>query len=99
LRRLACLAHGIADVTYELDVLGDPAALDKDDAKDTLVHLIQLADEFDNGSEFDLEVDHPELINGASGLGITATLALYRRWAQEVLTMFAVHPVPASLMS
>jgi hypothetical protein len=99
MRRLACLAHGIADVTYELDVLGDLAALDKDDAKDTLVHFIQLADEFDNGSDFDLEVDHPELINGASGLGTTATLALYRRWAQEVLNTFVAHPVPASLMS
>jgi len=41
---------------------------------------------------FDLEVDHPELINGASGLGITATLALYRRWAQEVLNTFTAHP-------
>jgi hypothetical protein len=99
MRRLACLAHGIADVPYELDVLGDLAALDNDDAKDTVVHFIQLADEFDSGSDFDLEVDHPELINGASGLGITATLALYRRWAQEVLATFAAHPVPASLMS
>jgi 7-cyano-7-deazaguanine synthase in queuosine biosynthesis len=99
MRRLACLAHGIPDVTYELDILGDLSALDKDDAKDTLVHFIQLADEFDNGSDFDLEVDHPELINGASGLGISATLALYRRWAQEVLNTFGAHPVPASLMS
>jgi 7-cyano-7-deazaguanine synthase in queuosine biosynthesis len=99
MRRLACLDHGIADVKYELDVLADPASLNKEDAKDTLVHFVQLADEFDTRSDFDLEVDHPELINGASGLGTIATLALYRRWAGEVLAAFTAHPVPASLMS
>ena len=99
MRRLACLAHGVDDVDYELDVLGDLTALDKDDAKDTLVHFIQLADEFNTSTDFDLEMDHPELINGASGLGLTGTLALYQRWAKEVLTTFAAHPVPSSLMA
>ena len=99
MRRLACLAHGIDDVDYELDVLGDLTALDKNDAKDALVHFIQLADEFNTSTEFDLEMDHPELINGASGLGLTGTLVLYQRWAQEVLTTFAAHPVPSSLMA
>jgi 7-cyano-7-deazaguanine synthase in queuosine biosynthesis len=98
MRRLACLKHGIKDVNYDLDVLSDAAALDKPDAKDTLVHFIQLADEFDSKSDFDLEIDHPDLINGASGLGVSATLALYRRWGQEVLATFATHPVPASLL-
>ena len=75
MRRLACLAHGVDDVDYELDVLGDLTALDKDDAKDTLVHFIQLADEFNTRTDFDLEMDHPEFINGASGLGLAGTLA------------------------
>jgi hypothetical protein len=99
LRRVACLQHGVDDVNYELDVLGDFAALDKDDAKDTLVHFVQLAEEFRDGGDFDLELDHPDLINGASGLGVGETIDLYRRWADEILTTFAKHPVPRTLMS
>lgn len=99
LRRVACLEHNVDDVDYELDVLSDPAALDKDDAKDTLVHFIQMAEEFHDGDDFDLELDHADLINGASGRGVSDTIALYRRWASEVLTTFADYPVPTSLMS
>jgi 7-cyano-7-deazaguanine synthase in queuosine biosynthesis len=99
LRRIACLQHSIDDVDYELDVLNDLAALDKDDAKDTLVHFIQLAEEFRDADDFDLEFDHADLINGASGLGVAETIALYRRWADEVLTTFARFPVPRTLMS
>ena len=71
---VACLQHGVDDVDYELDVLGDFAALDKDDAKDTLVHFVQLAEEFRDGDDFDLELDHADLINGASGLGVGETI-------------------------
>lgn len=99
LRRVACLQHGVDDVNYELDVLGDFAALDKDDAKDTLVHFVQLAEEFRDGDDFDLELDHADLINGASGLGVGETIDLYRRWADEILTTFAKHPIPRTLMS
>ncbi len=99
LRRVACLQHAIVDVDYDVDVLTDSAALDKDEAKDTLVHFIQLAQEFRDGDDFDLELDHADLINGASGLGINQTIALYRRWADEILTTFDKHPVPRTLMS
>lgn len=99
LRRVACLQHGIDDVHYALDVLGDPAALDNADAKDTLVHFIQLAEEFRDSDDFDLEIDHADLIGGASGLGIADTIAVYRRWADEILTTFGAHPVPRTLMS
>ena len=83
LRRVACLKHGIDDVDYALDVLSDFAALDNDDAKDTLVRFIQLAEEFRDGNDFDLEFDHADLIGGASGLGVAETIALYRRWADR----------------
>ena len=98
LRRVACLSHDIPDVAYDLDVLDDHAALDKPDAKDTLLHFIEMAQEFRDADDFDLELDHPDLINGASGLGVSETIALYRRWAGEVLTTFSAHPVPKGLM-
>lgn len=99
MRRVACLQHQVDDVRYDLDVLGDDASLDRLDAKDTLVHFIEMADEFRQGDDFDLELDHPDLINGASGIGVAGTLALYRRWADEVLTTFAAYPVPSGLMT
>jgi hypothetical protein len=99
MRRVACLQHGIDDVDYDLDVFADEAALDKPDAKDTLVHFVETAEEFRDGDDFNLELDSPDLINGASGIGVAETLALYRRWADEVLTTFASYPVPKGLMS
>ena len=52
-----------------------------------------------DGDDFDLELDHADLINGASGLGIEQTIARYRGWADEILTTFGKHPVPRTLMS
>jgi hypothetical protein len=98
-RRLACLIHAIPDVAYELDVLDDTQALDRDDALDTLTHFIMTAEEFRDEDDFELLMSHAELLGGAFAPGADATLALYRRWAGEVLAVLEAHPVPRSLMS
>jgi hypothetical protein len=98
-RRLACLTHAIPDVEYELDVLGDSAALERDDALDTLTHFIMTAEAFRDEDDFELLMSHSELLGGAFAPGADAALALYRRWADEVLTVLEAHTVPRSLMS
>lgn len=98
-RRLASLTHSIPDVAYEVDVLNDRDALERDDALDTLTHMIMTAEAFRDEDDFELLMSHAEILGGAFAPGADAALALYRRWAGEVLSVLEAHPVPRSLMS
>ncbi|MGO9762689.1 MAG: 7-cyano-7-deazaguanine synthase [Solirubrobacteraceae bacterium] len=99
MRRISCLVHNVEDVTYELDVLNDAPTMDKADAKDTLTHFIEVAQDFRELDDFDLELTYPDLINGASAMSIAETIAMYRRWADQVLDTLVGYPVPRSLMT
>jgi hypothetical protein len=43
----------VDDVTYDEDLFQDEAALVRDDAKDALTHLVELAEEFRDADDAD----------------------------------------------
>jgi 7-cyano-7-deazaguanine synthase in queuosine biosynthesis len=98
-RRISSLAHDIPDAEYELDVFNDAAALDKDDAKDALTHLIELAETFRDEEDADLELDYPELLGGGRALTLRDTTAMYRRWSEQALGVLGRYPVPSRFIS
>jgi 7-cyano-7-deazaguanine synthase in queuosine biosynthesis len=99
IRRISCTAHGVPDADYDEDVFTDAAALSRDDAKDALTHLIQLAEEFRDGDDDDLELDYPELLGGGVALSLSDAIAMYKRWADQALGVLSEQPVPRGFIS
>ena len=97
LRRISCERHGVPDVPYDHDVFDDPAALNDDKARDNLTHFISLVEDLGELDDVTMEIEYPELINGAPALTLAQTIDLHRRWADEASTVLFAHPVPLSL--
>lgn len=100
-RRLAMLAADLPDEAYGLDVLGRPQDYLGTDAYGNLVDLLGLCGDYLALSDVDLLRRSPELIDcAASGVSLTETVALYRRFAEEVCQVVRTHfPTAAPLIS
>jgi 7-cyano-7-deazaguanine synthase in queuosine biosynthesis len=97
LRRVSCERHAVPDVAYDHDVFDDPAALNDDRARDNLTHFISLIEDLKELDDVAMEIEYPELINGAPALTLSQTIDLHRRWADEASSVLFAHPVPVSL--
>ncbi len=97
MRRISCEHHGIQDVDYDHDVFDDYAALSDDKARDNLTHFISLIEDLSEMDDVTMEVEYPELLNGAPALTLTQTIDLHRRWASEASAVLFSHAVPSSL--
>lgn len=98
LRRIACESHGLTDVPYAHDLLGDPEALNDPIARDNLVHMLVQLHDLQDLDELVLQFEYPELLNCAPQLTLAEAIELHRRWAQQALGIFQAHPVPMSLV-
>jgi 7-cyano-7-deazaguanine synthase in queuosine biosynthesis len=99
IRRISCVVHGVPDVVYDEDVFTDRAALSRDDAKDALTHLIELAEDFRDSDDTNLALDYPELLGGGLGLTLNDAIAMYRRWSRQALDLLGQEPVPAEFIT
>jgi len=97
MRRISFLLAGVDDAVYTTDIFSDPAALERDSAADNLVHLVRLIQEIEAGSDLELQLSYPELLNGGSALSVDDTLDLYRRWAGQAASILFQHPIPNSV--
>jgi 7-cyano-7-deazaguanine synthase in queuosine biosynthesis len=97
LRRISCEHHSVTDVPYDHDVFDDPAALGDEKARDNLTHFISLVQDLAELDDVSMEIEYPELINGAPALTLAQTIDLHRRWAHEACAVLFAHPVPVSL--
>jgi 7-cyano-7-deazaguanine synthase in queuosine biosynthesis len=97
LRRISCESHGVADVAYDHDVFDDHSAINDDKARDNLTHFISLVEDLSELDDVTMEIDYPELINGAPAMTLRQTIDLHRRWAGEASAVLFSHPVPAGL--
>lgn len=97
LRRISCERHSVTDVPYDHDIFDNPAALGDEKARDNLTHFISLVQDLAELDDVSMEIEYPELINGAPALTLAQTIDLHRRWASEASAVLFAHPVPVSL--
>ncbi len=97
IRKISFEWNSLVDVEHAADPFIDAAVMDSDFARDNLTHLVRLVEEIRVSSDLQLQLDYPELLNGARQLDPPATIDLHRRWASQAETILYSHPVPDSL--
>jgi 7-cyano-7-deazaguanine synthase in queuosine biosynthesis len=100
LRRIALLASGLPDEAYMMDVLGSPEQYRGTDAYGNLVDLLTQTAEMFARTDFELLVEHPQLLDlESSGLSVMDTVKTLRRHAAEVQHVVLSHfPASAALL-
>jgi hypothetical protein len=100
LRRISMLAAGLPDEAYEIDLLADPEVYRGTEAYDNLIDLLTQAVRVSSGTDEQLLVQWPQLLDLASaGVSVEDALAMYRRYAEEVWRVTREHfPAVALLM-
>jgi 7-cyano-7-deazaguanine synthase in queuosine biosynthesis len=100
LRRIALLASGLPDETYMMDLLGSPEDYRGTDAYGNLVDLLTQAAELLTCTDFELLVEHPQLLDlEAAGVSVTDTIRALRRHAAETQHVLMAHfPASAALL-
>jgi hypothetical protein len=92
IRRISFEWNGAQDCTYDRDAFADPSVLDNEFASDNLTHLIRVLDDLANKSDLDLQLDYPELLNGATALPLAPNINLHRRWSTQGLDVISGYP-------
>jgi hypothetical protein len=98
MRRISFGIHSVADAPYTDDLFSDPGALAKPFAADNLTHLTALLSQFESARDLELQLDYPELLNGGGSMRVTETIALYRTWASDALSLLRTYPNPRKLL-
>jgi hypothetical protein len=94
MRRISFETHGVADASYTDDAFDDPSVLEKEFSADNLTHLVRLVDEIEASTDLELQLNYPELLNGASSLSMRDCITLHRKWAREAANILFNRPVP-----
>jgi 7-cyano-7-deazaguanine synthase in queuosine biosynthesis len=100
LRRIALLSSGLPDEAYMMDLLGSPQEYRGTDAYGNLVDLLTQAAELLTRTDFELLVEHPQLLDlDAAGVSVMDTVKTLRRHAAEVQHVLLAHfPASAALL-
>lgn len=100
LRRIALLSSGLPDEAYMMDLLGSPETYRGTDAYGNLVDLLTQAGELLSATDFDLLVEHPQLLDlESSGVSVMDTVKTLRRHAAELQHVLMGHfPQAAALL-
>jgi 7-cyano-7-deazaguanine synthase in queuosine biosynthesis len=96
-RRIACETHAVADVAYDADLFEDTSHLRDNRALDNLAHLVAFVQELQEMSDFELEYEYPELLNGGPAVTLREAIDLHRRWADQAAAVLFAHSVPKSI--
>ena len=99
MRRISCELHGADDVDYQRDIFGDPTVLGDPKAKDNLVHLVTSIIDLQSKSDFELDLDFPELMGGGRHMSTAEARALHRRWADQAALVLHSHTVSGAMLS
>lgn len=100
LRRISMLAAGLPDEAYEIDLPADPERYRGTEAYDNLIDLLTQAVRLSSGTDEPLLAQWPQLLElASSGVSVEDALAMYRRYAGEVVRVMREHfPASALLM-
>jgi hypothetical protein len=55
--------------------------------------------EIGNLDDLELELEHPEILDGGSQISPSEARDLYRRWADEAMQVLSKHPVSQGLLA
>lgn len=97
MRRISFETHGVPDASYANDIFEDRLVLEKAFALDNLTHLVRIIETIRASSDLELQLEYPELLNGAGVLTMDECIALHRRWADEAATVLLGHTNPQML--
>jgi 7-cyano-7-deazaguanine synthase in queuosine biosynthesis len=97
MRRISFETHGVPDADYKEDAFDDPDAIQTAFAVDNLTHLVRLVDGIRSSSDLEMQLNYPELLNGASAMSIGGCIDLYRRWADEAAAILFTRAVPLTV--
>jgi hypothetical protein len=67
-------------------------------AADNIAHMMSLLSQIESGTDLELQLDYPELLNGDDAISVGESIALYRTWANEALGLLGSYPNPRSLL-
>ena len=99
LRRISMLAAGLPDEAYMLDSLGDPLSHSGTDAFTNLVDLLSQVNTVLAGSDDELVMEYPRLLDlAAAGGDIAQIIAMLRRFAGEVKEVLTAHFPPSAAL-
>lgn len=98
MRRIAFELHGVRDDKPIADPFDDRAAVERPFARDNLVHLCTVVEEISSLDDLRFELEHPEILDGGPQLSPAAARDLYRRWADQALTILRAHPIPRGML-
>lgn len=97
-RRISFELAQITEPAHKADPFSNPADVERPFARDNLVHLCTVVHEIESMDDLELEMAHPEILDGGSQISSAEVRDMYRRWASEALGVLRGYSVPAQLM-
>ncbi len=94
MRRISFETHGVRDSNYAHDLFEDRVVLERPFALDNITHLVKIIEDIRTSSNLELQLEYPELLNGAGVLTMDECIDLHRRWADEAAAVLFGHSIP-----
>jgi hypothetical protein len=99
MRRISFELEKIGEAPYIANPFDDASAVMRDFARDNMSHLCQVVEEIRGMTDFDFELDHPEILDGGKMITAPEARDLYRRWASQAHAVLSAHPVSKKFLS
>lgn len=97
-RRISFEIAGVKEPRHAADPFSNAADVERPFARDNLVHLGTVVQEILGLDDLELEVRHPEILDGGSQIEPAEVRSMYRRWAQQATDVLSAYPLPRALM-
>jgi hypothetical protein len=98
MRRISFELHGVTDKPALADPFRDATAVSRPFARDNLVHLCTVVQEISALNDLSFELRHPEILDGGSEIEASAVRDMYRRWADQALSVLSGYPLPKGFL-
>jgi 7-cyano-7-deazaguanine synthase in queuosine biosynthesis len=97
-RRISFEIANVSEAPHAADPFSNAGDAERPFARDNLVHLAMVVQEIQRLSDLELEMQHPEILDGGTQIEPVQIRGMYRRWAQQAIGVLSRYPVPKALM-
>jgi 7-cyano-7-deazaguanine synthase in queuosine biosynthesis len=98
-RRISFELAEVTEPPHAADPFSIASDVGKPFARDNMSHLCQVVQAIDGLTDAAFELEHPEILDGGAMIPPADARDLYRRWAEQAMSVLVKHPVSREFLT